>query len=146
MTYTMKHIRLFLTLSVLALALSTAFAQTTVTGHVFAEVVESVSASSYSQSSVTMQRNQTAGIDFGQIDIKSAASASCSLILGRAILTSNNNQQIAMETSAYSNQNLEGNAINGMQSINLQCLPNESTLDMAATEYTGNVNIVLAYN
>ncbi len=142
----MKQIRLFITLSVLALALSTGFAQTTVTGHVFAEVVESVSASSYSQSSVTMQRNQTAGIDIGQIDIKSAASASCSLILGRAILTSNNNQQIAMETSAYSNQNLEGNAINGIQSINLQCLPAESKLDLAATEYTGNINIVLAYN
>jgi len=142
----MKQIRLFLILSILAVASATGFAQTTVTGHVFAEVVESVSASSYSQSSVTMQRNQTEGIDFGQIDIKSAASASCSLILGQAILTSNNNKQILMETSAYGNQGLEGNAINGIQSINLQCLPGESTLDLAATEYTGNINIVLAYN
>ncbi|MDO9257178.1 MAG: hypothetical protein Q7U54_16785 [Bacteroidales bacterium] len=142
----MKQIRLFLILSILAVASATGFAQTTVTGHVFAEVVESVSASSYSQSSVTIQRNQTEGIDFGQIDIKSAASASCSLILGRALLTSNTNQQIAMETSAYSTQSLEGNAINGIQSINLQCLPNTSELDVAATQYTGNINIVLAYN
>ncbi len=51
-----------------------------------------------------------------------------------------------METSAYGNQGLEGNAINGKQSINLQCLPSESKLDLAATEYTGNINIVLAYN
>lgn len=121
-------------------------AQTNVTGHVFAEVVESVSASSYSQSSITIQKNQTEGIDFGQIDIKSAASASCSLILGRALLTSNNNQQIAMETSAYSSQSLEGNAINGIQSISLQCHPGENELDQNATEYTGDINIVLAYN
>jgi hypothetical protein len=142
----MKQIRLVLIVSILAIALSKGLAQTTVTGHVFAEVVESVSASSYSQSSVTIKRNQTKGIDFGQIEIKSGASASCSLILGRALLTSNNNQQIAMETSAYSNQSLESNAINGIQSINLQCLPGDSRLDLAATEYTGNINIVLAYN
>jgi hypothetical protein len=128
------------------MAAVTGFAQTTVTGHVFAEVVESVSASSYSQSSFTMQRNQTAGIDFGQIDIKSAASASCSLMMGKAILTSNNNQQIAMETSAYGSQSLEGNAINGIQSISLQCHPTESDFDQNATQYTGDVNIVLAYN
>lgn len=142
----MKRFWSFLAFLILAVTTATGFAQTSVTGHVFAEVVESVSASSYSQSSFTIQKNQTAGIDFGKIDIKSAASASCSLILGNAILTSNTNQQIAMVTSAYSNQNLEANAINGIQSISLQCHPLESELDQNASKYTGNVNIVLAYN
>jgi len=142
----MKRFWFFLALSIITLPAATGFAQTTVTGHVFAEVVESVSASSYSQSSFTIQRNQTEGIDFGQIDIKSAASASCSLILGKANLTSNNNRHIKMATSAYSTQIMEGSAINGSQSINLQCHPDESELDESTSQYTGDINIVLAYN
>lgn len=142
----MKRLSSLLALTILALSVANGFAQTTVTGHVFAEVVESVSASSYSQSSFTIQRNQTKGIDFGQIDIKSAESASCSLILGRANLTSNNNQHIVMGTSATGTTSLKGNAINGSQSISLQCNPGESGFDQNATSYTGDVNIVLAYN
>jgi hypothetical protein len=142
----MKRIQSLLALSILAMTAATGFAQTTVTGHVFAEVVESVSASSYSQSSVTIQRNETGVIDFGQIDIKSAESASCSLILGRANLKSNTNQQITMQTSAFSTQSMLGNAINGAQSISLQCLPNETGSRLTASHYSGDINIVLAYN
>jgi len=144
--YAMKQLVSLITLSILTILTATGFAQTTVTGHVFAEVVESVSASSYSQSSITIQRNQTGVVDFGQIDIKSAESASCSLILGRANLRSNSNQQIAMQTSAFSTQSMLGNAINGAQSISLQCFPNESGSNLTASQYEGDINIVLAYN
>jgi hypothetical protein len=142
----MKRFQIFLAFSFLTLSVVQGYTQTTVTGHVFAEVVESVSASTYSQSSFTIQRNQTEVIDFGQIDIKSAASSSCSLILGRANLRSNTNQQIAMQTSAYSSQSMMGNAINGIQSISLQCHPNESGSNLTASRYKGDINIVLAYN
>lgn len=142
----MKRLQSLLAIAILALTNATGFAQTTVTGHVFAEVIESVSASSHSQSSFTIQRNRTEGIDFGQIEIKSTASASCSLILGTANLTSNTNQQIAMSTSAYSTQSMQSNAINGNQFISLQCHPEESDLDLNASQYNGNINIVLAYN
>jgi hypothetical protein len=142
----MKQILIFVALSFLAMAAVTGFAQTTVTGHVFAEVVESVSASSQSQSTFTIQRNQTEGIDFAQIEIKSAASASCSLILGKANLTGNNQQRLSMETTASSTINMQGNAINGYQSISLQCQPDMSMLDQNASSYQGDINIVLAYN
>ena len=142
----MKRFWFFLVTLILAVSAATGFAQTTVTGHVFAEVVESVSASSYSQASFTIQRHQTEQIDFGHIEIKSAASASCSLILGNANLRSKSNQQIAMQTSARSTQSMQGNAINGVQSISLQCLPNESDIEMSASQYSGDINIVLAYN
>lgn len=142
----MKGIQSFLAISILAMTVASGFAQTTVTGHVFAEVVESVSASTYSQSSFTIQRNQTDVIDFGQIEIKSTETASCSLILGRANIRSNTNQQIAMQTSASSSQSMMGNAINGIQSISLQCHPNESGSNLTASQYKGDINIVLAYN
>jgi hypothetical protein len=71
----MKRISKFVFILVLIIAAVKGSAQTKVTGHVFAEVVESVSANSSSQSSVTIQRNQTDIIDFGQIEIKSEASA-----------------------------------------------------------------------
>jgi hypothetical protein len=140
----MKRFLSYLVLFILTTA--TLSAQTTVTGHVFAEVVESVSASTYSQSSFTIQRNQTQGVDFGQIEIKSAESASCSLILGKAILTSNNNQKISLETSALNTQNRGTNEINGSQFISLQCHPGKSSQDHSVSEYTGNINIILAYN
>lgn len=142
----MKQFIIHFVLTVLAMAAVTGFAQTTVTGHVFAEVVESVSASSNSISSLTIQRNQTEEINFAQIEIKSDASASCSLILGKAILTDNNQQQITMETSATSTQSMQGNAINGNQSISLQCQPDDSMLDQSASQYSGDINIELAYN
>ena len=142
----MKNFLNCFALSILSMAAATGFAQTTIQGHVFAEVVESVSASTYSHSSFTIKRNQTAGIDFGQIEIKSAAAASCSLIIGMAHLRSNTNQLVAIETSAFSNQSMLGNAINGYQSINLQFQPDANMLDQNALSYQGNVNIVLAYN
>ncbi len=142
----MKTIRIFTALTVLTIATISGFAQTSVTGHVFAEVVESLSASSLSQSSFTIRRNNAGSIAFGQIEIKSASSASCSLILGKANLTGNNQQHISIETSASGTQSPDGNAINGFQSINLQCQPDTNMMDRNALTYQGNVDIVLAYN
>jgi len=142
----MYILRIFVSSIILLIASVTGFAQTSVTGHVFAEVVESVSASSYSQASFTIQKNNAGSINFGQIEIKSASSASCSLILGMANLTGNNHQQFSMKTSSSGTQSPDGNSINGLQSINLQCQPNVNMLDQNALSYQGNVNVVLAYN
>lgn len=142
----MKTLVTYIALSILILTAAKGYTQTTVTGHVFAEVVESVSASQSSQSSFSIQRNQTTGIDLGQIEIKSAASATCSLILSKANFTNDNNQSFALNTSASSTLSLSGNAINGYQSISLQCQPDKAMLAQSASQYQGEVNIVLAYN
>jgi hypothetical protein len=142
----MKRLVIFVVLSVLGLATTGGYAQTTVTGHVFAEVVESVSASTTTQSSFNVQRNQTTAIDFGKIEIKSGASSSCSLILGKANLTSNFQNRIALETIANSRTGMNNNALNGCQSINLQYQPNDTMLAQDASLYQGDINIVLAYN
>ena len=142
----MKRIFILTVISILIITTVNGLAQTTVTGHVFAEVVETVSASSQSKSSFTFQKNQSGSIDFGQIEVKSSASASCSLILGKANLTGNDKQCVSMETSAFSLQNLQNNAINGNQFICLQCLPTAEMLNQNALSYQGEINIVLAYN
>jgi hypothetical protein len=142
----MKHLSTLVILSILILNATKAFTQTVVTGHVFAEVVESVCASTYSQTSITIQRNHTEGIDFGKIEIKSTESAMCSLILSRANLTGNNMEHISMETSVANFQDMQENAINGSQSISLQCLPDKHMVDQTASSYMGDINIVLAYN
>jgi len=142
----MKRLQIFVVIAVQFLAASAIFAQTTVTGHISAEVVESVSASQHSQTSISFQRNQAIGIEFSQIEVKSAASATCSLILGKANLTSNSQQQVALETSARFSQGMQGNAINGVQSISLQYQPSESMLAENDSQYQGDINIVLAYN
>lgn len=120
-------------------------AQTSVTGHAFAEVIESVSASTQ-LSSFSVQKNQAGSIAFGLIDIKSSASASCSLLLGKANLTGCDMQQITMETSASGTRLMEGNAINGFQSIYLECKAGSDMPQMSASSYQGAIDIVLAYN
>lgn len=140
--------RIFASAAVIILVMVTTlgFAQTTVTGHVFAEVVEPLSASALIQPSISIKRNNVTKVDLAQVNVKSAASASCSLLIGKAILTGNNNQRIALETSASSSQKLEGNAINGYQSISLQGQPTDQMLDNSSNSYQGNLDIVLAYN
>ena len=142
----MKHLVYIIILTTLLFTTRGIYAQTSVTGHIFAEVVESVSASSYSQASLTIQRNQTKGIDFGKIEIKSAESAMCSLILSKANLIGNDKKSISMETSMFSTRNIQGNAINGTHSISLQCQPDKNMLTQNTSFYTGDINIVLAYN
>jgi hypothetical protein len=142
----MKRIILVSALAMLAMVNLHGFSQTTVTGHVFAEVVEPLSASTQSQTSFTVNRNQSQTMDLGQIDVKSAASASCSLILGKANLTGNDQQRITLETIALSNPGTDSNAINGSQSISLQFEANQDLLDQGAVSYKGDINIVLAYN
>ena len=51
-----------------------------------------------------------------------------------------------MQTSANSTQSMLGNAINGNQSISLQCHPDKNEMDINALHYRGDINIVLAYN
>jgi len=142
----MKRIILVSALAMLAMVNLHGFSQTTVTGHVFAEVVEPLSASTQSQTSFTVYRNQSQIMDLGQINVKSASSASCSLILGKANLTGNDLQKISLETMATSNQGTDSNAINGTQSISLQCETNQNLLNQDAVTYKGDINIVLAYN
>jgi spore coat protein U-like protein len=142
----MKKIVIISALSILISFGIKGIAQTAVTGHVFAEVVEPLSASSQSQTSFTVYRNQTQKMDLGQIEVKSAASASCSIILGKANLTGNDRQQISLETMAFSNLGADSNAINGSQSISLQCETDQNLLDQNAISYKGDINIVLAYN
>lgn len=142
----MKKLTLLSLVFCLTLTLTTGFAQTTVTGHAFAEVVESVSASSQSQSNFTIQRNQSTGLDFGTINIKSGEYASCALLLGKLNLTSANKNKISLETSAQLFSQTNINAINGSESISLQCLPTEQLMNTEPTDYKGDINIVLAYN
>jgi len=142
----MKRLAIYVVIAVLGLISCKLSAQTSVVGHIYAEVVESVGASAQSQQSFSVQKNNADGITFGKIEIKSAESSSCSLIMGKASLTGNNNDFLTMETSSTSTQKMEGNAINGYQFISLQCKPNEQILDQSSTQYNGNINVVLAYN
>lgn len=142
----MKRIIIFTALAIMAMVNTNAWSQTSVIGHVFAEVVEPLSASTQSQTSFTVYRNQSQTMDLGQIDVKSAASASCSLILGKANLTGNDQQRITLETIALGNPGSDSNAINGTQSISLQFETNQDILDQNAVSYKGDINIVLAYN
>lgn len=142
----MKRIIIVSALAILVMVSINVFSQTSVTGHMFAEVVEPLSASTQSQTSFTVYRNQAQTMDLGQINVKSASSASCSLILGKANLTGNDLQKISLETMATSSLGTDSNAINGTQSISLQCEANQNLVDQAAASYKGDINIVLAYN
>jgi hypothetical protein len=133
-------------LIVLVSTFSWASAQTSVTGHVFAEVVESVSASSQLQSNVLLQRTNPTEVDFATIKINSGGAGSCSLIIGQAKVSNQSRDKYTLATQATVAGYNNTNDITGTPSINLSCRPTADMLASNTNNLSGEVNVCLAYN
>lgn len=141
----MKRLATYLVMTVLGLITTIGQAQITVTGHVFAEVVESVSVSSQSQSNINIQRNNTEEINIGQIDLRNSSSSSFSLLLGKLNITYKSQELGLNESSSFETHSIQGN-VNGDQFIDIQCQPDKKLDHLKNLHYNGDINIVLAYN
>jgi hypothetical protein len=132
--------------ALLVLLGSGGFSQTIVTGHISAEVVESVSASQTSNSHFSISRNSGKSMDLGKIDIKSASNASCALLLSDARLTANDRSEVTFQTSVLSDRNIPVDAISGSANVNLRCQTEGEPIGDGIHSLDGEVSIILAYN
>ena len=128
----------------LSLPFSGAWGQVQVTGHVSAEVVEYTDASFGGESQFQIDVNETStNVNLGNFNISAKPQLLCNFSLGSGIVKNNCGDEFVIQT--LSNQADDFLTINeaGIKALelsaNTDCLP-------SGDQYSGNYNIVFAYN
>jgi hypothetical protein len=131
------------------------FGQTVAMGHISAEVVESVSASSYASTAFELpsqyegsQINNSVladNISLGKIQISSGQDVACNLTIKPATLTDKFGNDFSLEPVASYNGSQNSQRIDGAQTIDLagKALMNSN---QASGLYQGSYTLVFAYN
>ena len=122
-------------------------AQITVTGHVTAEIVEAVSASSGTNDLLSLQQNaSTQNLDLGNFTLNGGSNSICAVVVNSTQLTGEN----GTEVSFNANSNIEnGNAVmsnDGSQVFNFKGDTDSEILSLNDNNYAGEYNVVFAYN
>lgn len=120
-------------------------AQTRVTGHVFAEVVELTGAESKANESIEIKAgDSTADLDLGEIMFRGKADTTYELMVSSSPLKGNDGYEHLFET----HYDRLGSTIDasGNEVIRLTGSANESLLSSSQKQYAGGYQVVFAYN
>lgn len=156
----MKTLHIFLTVALInVFALVNVFAQTVAIGHVSAEVVESVSASSLAVTgfdlknenirNVALQAGQVnlnyENVNLGKFKINSGRDVACNIVMKSAALSDVNGNQFTIEPSATGLGQSDAQRTDGNQTLQLQGKVLASQ-GQASGLYQGSYTMVFAYN
>ncbi len=130
--------------------------QTVVTGRVFAEVVESVSASSMavtdlnislvnSSSSQTVNADTNGDLNLGKISVNSGESVICNVIMSNARVSAPDGKEIVIETSLETDSSVKG-IIGGNSSYDLKGKAVIDNTEGLSKSYMGTYKMIFAYN
>ena len=131
-------------------------AQTVAIGHVSAEVVESVSASSQAITDFNILNDNTAAqtegddyrfedIDLGKFNINSGEAVACNIVINPANLSDANGNGLTIEPSATSSAQAGAQHTDGNQTLQLQGKARVMK-GQASGLYQGSYTMVFAYN
>ncbi len=115
------------------------FAQVTVTGHVSAEVIESVSAHNYMNTLLKVQPDYNGNIDLGTIHISDASQSMVDVNIADFNVTNNTGHQAFSKV----NSNLLMADNSGSKDISLSSLIEGKQL---SGDYNGKLTVVVSYN
>ncbi|MBK7213750.1 MAG: hypothetical protein IPH88_10755 [Bacteroidales bacterium] len=136
----------YLIITLLGFSLSTSvFSQAVAIGHISAEVVEAVSASSFASTDLSISNSESENISLGRIELSSGKDVSCNLTIKPATLTDNLGNDFSIEPMAnQSGSNLLCSE-SGTRTIELE---GKATLaaNQASGLYQGSYTLVFAYN
>lgn len=129
--------------------------QTIATGHISAEVVESVSATSYASTDFVINNAELTSdmngiisaenIKMGTIRINSGPNVACNVTLKPALLFDENGNGFLLETSAYNPEETDKQRVDGIK--NIEILGRVSLESCQAKGlYQGSYTLVFAYN
>jgi hypothetical protein len=133
--------------------------QTVAVGHISAEVVEAVSASSSASTDFSLSFSGPDGanrgydnsamiaenVSLGSIHISSGNNVACNVTLKPAILSDENGNDFSLETFASVNGNFESQRVEGSQTIELAGMARLNS-NQASGLYHGSYTMVFAYN
>ncbi|MBK6965389.1 MAG: hypothetical protein IPH20_16045 [Bacteroidales bacterium] len=132
-----------LILMLLILSGSWCFGQTSVNGHVCAEVVESVSVSCQGNTTMTYLTKSQDELDLGRFNILAEASSTITLVFDNDNIKNNRGEIFAIETTHPDTGEPLVTDLNGYQSLNLMA---RTTEQLTTGQYQGNYRVTFAYN
>lgn len=150
--------RLLLALFLLLFSMNRLISQTVAVGHVTAEVVEAVSASSFVSTDFSLGTNSdivngsdlksamiSNNISIGKIEISAGEGIACNLTIKADRVTDKNGNNFSLEPTASCNGQQDAQQIQGTQTIELA---GQAILasNQASGSYSGSYTLVFAYN
>lgn len=128
-------------------------AQTVAIGHVTAEVIESVSASSQAATTLslststsgTSQLSGTSTLNLGTMTVNSGSNSTVNVVLKPATLSNSQGNGFTLDPSLSNNATASLTQVNGSQNIQLNGTANLSA-DQPSGLYAGSYTVVFAYN
>lgn len=128
----------------LGISVAGAWGQVRVTGHVFAEVVESADASFIGETSFNLNEVESMNtISIGNISISGKPQSLCSFTINDGVVKNHNGEEFTLYTTSDSTQGLLTTNEKGKRelamSVKADNLPK-------GDQYCGNYNITFAYN
>lgn len=136
-----------ITLISLLLLFASASAQVTVTGHVCAEVVEAVSATSGTNNLLSLQQNATPeNLDLGSFTLSGGSNAICSVVVNSTQLTGDNGNRVDFSANTGLTNNTSVLNDKGTQVFNFKGNAGNEILGSNDKNYQGQYNVVFAYN
>lgn len=147
-----------MTLAISLLTTVCGMGQVSVTGRVFAEVVESVSVRSQAVTSFEISNSPDissqeyvegsinhSDVNLGEIKISSGSNVGCNLIITPATVSNTSGDNINISPIPAKSTSGESNLTNGNQTITLKANPTFNQTQ-ASGSYQGTYSIILAYN
>lgn len=121
-------------------------AQVKVTGHVFAEIVEAVGATSSTNNSLQIQQNAVSNnMELGEIAVSGGSLAACAVMITTTDLKGIDGSHAAFTAIPEANSSSNLNQ-NGTQIIKLQGFAGNEILGNPDKVYAAQYNVVFAYN
>lgn len=122
-------------------------AQVTVTGHVCAEVVEAVSATSGTNNLLSLQHNATPdNLDLGSFTLSGGSNAICSVVVNSTQLTGDHGNTVNFNANAGLSNNTGVLDKRGTQVFNFKGDAGKDIMNSHDKNYAGQYNVVFAYN
>ena len=122
-------------------------AQVTVTGHVSAEVVEAVSATSGTNNLLSLQQNTSPeNLDLGSFTLSGGSNAICSVVVNSSQLTGDHGNLVSFSANASLINSTGVLDDRGTQVFNFKGKASEDILKSNEKNYEGQYNVVFAYN
>lgn len=119
------------------------YGQVMVTGHVCAEVVESISVSCNSNPDMAYLSKNVKKLDVGSFNVSGAASSTCNLIIDNANVTNDSGESYTIQTNTVGSEKSLIADLSGKQSLTLVA----GTTELPANgQYQGNFGVTFAYN
>lgn len=126
---------------------SFSFAQVRATGHVFAEIVEASGVNSNTNNSIQIsQTSSLNSLELGEITVNGGINTACSVLISSGNLKGDHGSLAAFTASQFENTLPQSLNNNGNQVIKLNGIPGSEILSLTDKNYSGQYQVIFAYN